>query len=465
LQISFWGAAKTVTGSMHLLDVNGSRILLDCGLYQGRREESLDRNRSLPFDASQITSVVLSHAHIDHSGNIPNLVKSGYGGSIYATAATRDLARAMLLDSGQIQESDVFYVNKRRRKQGLPPAEAIYTKADAQASLKQLVSVAYHEPFVVAPGVSVTFFDAGHILGSAVTVLDVNEGSSHRRLCFTGDLGRKRLRIIRDPEVPPDVDCLICESTYGDRQHTTTTDARSRLCDIISQTIQRRGKVIIPAFAVGRTQEVVYELHELIQGGSLPHLPVYVDSPLAINVTKVFRNHRECYDAELRALLEKDQDPFGFYRLQYTRTVEESKKLNELREPAIIISASGMCEAGRVLHHLKNNVGDERNTILFVGFQAPETLGRKLVDGWKTVPIFGEKYTVRARVEFLDGFSAHADRDELRTYIRALTDQGHVRHAVAVHGDEPACEAVAQTMRDLGIANVLVPERGQQMIL
>ena len=450
---------------MHLLEVNGSRILLDCGLYQGRRQESLERNRTFPFDASKIDAVVLSHAHIDHSGNIPNLVKSGFRGPIYATAATRDLARAMLLDSGQIQESDVFYLNKRLRRKGLPPAEALYTKQDAQASLKYIASLGYHEPFDVAPGVTATFYDAGHILGSAITVLDIQEDAFRYRLCFTGDLGRNRLAIIRDPEIVPDVTHLIMESTYGDRRHTSTADSQSQLCEIVRQTIRKRGRVIIPAFAVGRTQEVVYELHHLIESGSLPQIPVFVDSPLAINVTKIFRIHPECYDSELRALLRKDQDPFGFYRLQYTRTVEESKALNDLQEPAIIISASGMCEAGRILHHLKNNLGDQRNTVLFVGFQAPETLGRKLVDGWKTVPIFGEQHSVRARVEFIDGYSAHADKDELGRYVEQIDAQGHLQQAFAVHGDEPACEALAKDMRDLRVPNVVVPERGQEIAI
>lgn len=465
MKITFLGATQTVTGSMHLLEVNGAQILLDCGLFQGRRQESWERNRSLPFDARQLQAMILSHAHIDHSGNIPNLVSSGYRGKIYATAATRDLCSAMLLDSAHLQESDVTYVNKKRRKQGLPAVEPIYTTADARASLRHLVSVDYRAPFEVAPGVQATFYDAGHILGAAITVLDVEENGRRYRLCFTGDLGRVGLPILRDPEVVPRVDYLITESTYGDRLHGSPEEARATLCEVIRKTQARGGKVIIPAFAVGRTQDIIYDLHKLILNGDLPALPVFVDSPLAVNVTKMFRLHRECYDAEMVQYLQQREDPFGFYRLQYTRSVEESKALNHFPDPCVIISASGMCEGGRILHHLKNNISEPRNTILFVGFQAENTLGRKLVEGWKTVPIFGEPYEVRAEVQMIDGYSAHADREELLAYIAGVKANGTLQRVLCVHGDAPSCQALAQGIRDLGVVDVLVPERMQEVEL
>ena len=463
MKITFMGAAQTVTGSMHMLEVNGARILLDCGLFQGRRRESFERNRNLPFDARDLDAVVLSHAHIDHSGNIPSLVSSGYKGNIYATSATRDLCGAMLLDSAHIQESDAAYVNKKHKRKGLPPVEPLYTTADARASLEGFVSIDYHRPFVVAPGVVATFFDAGHILGSAITVLDVQENGRHYRLCFTGDLGRKDLPIIRDPEVVTGIDYLITESTYGNRQHQSPVQAQDMLCDIVQRTYDRGGKVIIPAFAVGRTQEIVYDLHKRIGSGCMPELPVFVDSPLAINVTEIFRLHPECYDAEILQFLQQREDPFGFYRLHYTRTVEESKAINHISEPCIVISASGMCEAGRILHHLKNNIGDPRNTVLFVGFQVQNTLGRKILDGWEEVPIFGEQWPVRAEVTSIQGYSAHAGRDELLGYIQKVMEFGALKRVFSVHGELEACQGLAKGLQGLGMHDVLIPERLQQV--
>jgi len=463
LKITFMGAAQTVTGSMHMLQVNGSKILLDCGLFQGRRKESFKRNRNLPFNARELDTMILSHAHIDHSGNIPNLVRSGYQGNIYTTSATRDLCSAMLLDSAHIQESDVAYVNKKRSRQGLPPVEPIYTIPEARASLQSFVSIDYRRPFTVAPGVQATLYDAGHILGSAITVLDIEENGRSYRLCFTGDLGRTDLPILRDPEIVNDIDYLIIESTYGSRLHESPAEAAATLRDVVRSTYERGGKVIIPAFAVGRTQAIIYDLHKFIINGQLPSLPIYVDSPLAINITEILRLHHECYDQEIINLLQQSKDPFGFYRLHYTRAVEESKALNKLQEPCIIISASGMCEAGRILHHLKNNIGDPRNTVLFVGFQAEHTLGRKILDGWKEVPIFGEKWKVRAQIESIDGYSAHADRDELLDYVRKVLDSGRLKRVFAVHGEPQACQALAAGIRDLGVKDVLVPERMQEV--
>ncbi len=463
MKITFLGAARTVTGSMHLLEVNGSRILLDCGLFQGRRRESFERNRNLPLEASHLDALILSHAHIDHSGNIPNLVRCGYEGDIFATPATRDLCGAMLLDSAHIQESDVAYINKKRARRGLSPVEPIYTMADARASLQGFVSIDYHRPFAVAPGVVVTFYDAGHILGSALTVLDVEEDGREYRLCFTGDLGRKDLPIIRDPEIVEGVDYLITESTYGDRAHESPPYAQAILCEIIHGAYDRGGKVIIPSFAVGRTQEIVFDLHKLVVSECLPPVPVFVDSPLAVNVTEIFRLHPECYDAEVLTFLQQREDPFGFYRLHYTRSVDESKALNTFEGPCVIISASGMCEGGRILHHLKHHIGDERNTVLFVGFQVENTLGRKILDGWKKVPILGDEWPVRAQIRSIQGYSAHADRQELLEYVQTVMDYDRLKRVFCVHGDWEACQALADGIRDLGLRDVLIPERMQEV--
>ncbi|MEN6478722.1 MAG: MBL fold metallo-hydrolase [Anaerolineales bacterium] len=458
--IHFWGAARTVTGSMHLLEVNGTRILLECGLFQGHRQEAFERNRNLPFDARQVDAMVLSHAHIDHSGNIPNLVRSGYDGPIYATHATRDLCSSMLRDSANIMESDAAYLNRKRGLRGAEAVEPIYTEEDATRSLRDFVGVGYERPLPIATGVKLTFFDAGHILGSAFTALDVQEGGRNYRLMFTGDVGRIGLPILRDPQVVPDVDYLITESTYGGRTHESPEQAQEKARRIIIDTVERGGKVIIPAFAVGRTQELVYALHRLTLAGAIPEVPIYVDSPLAIDVTETFRLHPEYYDQEAMAFRREVRDPFGFERLHYTRWVEESKALNDLKGPAIIVSASGMCEAGRILHHLKNNIESPRNTILFVGFQAENTLGRRILDGAETVSILGGTYKVRARVESINGYSAHADEPELLGYVGKLTPR-RIRHAFVVHGDLPAAQSIARGIEELGVQATDIPDRGQ----
>jgi metallo-beta-lactamase family protein len=451
---------------MHLLTVNGSRILLECGLFQGRRQESFERNRSLPFDPRSIDTLILSHAHIDHSGNIPSLVKAGFQGNIYATPASRDLCSAMLRDSGHIQEEDAAYVNKKRARKGLPPIEPIYTEEDAAKSLQHFISVGYERPLPVAPGVTLTFRDAGHILGSAIVVLDVEESGAKTRLTFTGDLGRVGMPILKDPKVVEDVDYLIIESTYGNRLHDPVATLERQLRHVILDAYQQGGKVIVPAFAVGRTQELVYALHRLTQARKLPELPIYVDSPLAVNVTEIFRLHRECYDQEVKEFLEQNdrRDPFGFHRLTYIRSVEGSKELNFLREPAVIISASGMAEAGRILHHLKNNIGDPRNTVLIVGWQAPHTLGRRLVERQPVVKIFGEKHHLRARVETINAFSAHADRDELLGYVQELGPD-RLKVAFVVHGEEEASLSLAERLLSIGVRRAVVPEVGQEFDL
>ena len=460
MKIEFLGADRSVTGSMHLLHVNGNRILLECGLFQGRRQEAFERNRHLPFDAHQIDVMVLSHAHIDHSGNIPNLVRSGFEGSIYATSATRDLCSIMLRDTAHILESDVAYLNKKRARQGEPPLEPTYTQNDALRCLGQFTSVDYHRPTPLAPGVKLTFYDAGHILGSALCALDITESERSYRLLFTGDLGRSGLLILRDPEVAQNVEYLITESTYGDRLHGTPEQAEDELERVVNETYARRGKVIIPAFSVGRTQEIVYSLHRLHNQGEIPYLPIFVDSPLSTNATEIFRLHPECYDQDTQDFMLQHRDPFGFAGLRYLRQVEDSKALNDRDDPMVIISASGMCEAGRILHHLSNNIQNSRNTILFVGFQAEHTLGRRILEGQEEVSIFGERYHVRAKVEHIDGYSAHADRNELLGYAQTLGPT-HLRQVFAVHGEEPAVRALAEGIKGLGVSNVEIPEKGQ----
>jgi metallo-beta-lactamase family protein len=466
MKIKFLGAVRTVTGSMHLVTVNGSRILLDCGLYQGRRQESFERNRNLPFDATRVDALVLSHAHIDHSGNIPSLVKNGFRGNIFATPATRDLCSAMLRDSGHIHEQDALYVNKKRARQGLPPVEPLYTVEDATDSLQYFVSLGYNRTLPIAPGVNLTFRDAGHILGSAVTVLDIEEGADKARLVFSGDLGRPGMPILRDPQPVEGADHLIIESTYGERLHAPIESTEEDLREVVVNTYRRGGKVIVPAFSVGRTQELVYALHRLIRARDLPDLPIFVDSPLSVNVTEIFRLHPECYDQELKDFLASGnhRDPFGFHRLTYIRSVEGSKELNFLREPAIIISASGMAEAGRILHHLKNNIEDARNTVLIVGWQAPHTLGRRLVERQPVVKIFGEEYELKAQVQTINGFSAHADRDDLLAYVSQMGPRT-LQSLFVVHGEESASLAAAEAFADLGVRHVVVPEPGDEVTL
>jgi metallo-beta-lactamase family protein len=463
MKIAFYGAAQTVTGSQHLLTVNGQRILLDCGLYEGKREEARRRNRELPFEAASVDVMVLSHAHIDHSGNIPNLVKQGFKGKIVCTSATADLCRAMLLDSGHIQEEDVEYVNRQRRKNGEPPVEPIYTREDAAESLHYFEGIEYEQPYQLFPGVTLTFYDAGHMLGSAIVALDFLPGN--KRLIYTGDLGRPQVPILRDPTILKAADVLIIESTYGNRIHAPIEKSEEGLKQTIQRTWSRGGKVIIPAFAVERTQFLVFLLHKLYHQGDLPDLPIYVDSPLAVDVTDVFRRHPECFDDETREYLEKvdpDGDIFGFGRLQYIRDVEESKRLHTRKGPCVIISASGMAEAGRIQHHLKNNIEDARNTILIVGWQAPNTLGRRLVERVPVVRIFGREYRRKAEVVTLTGFSGHADQPDLLDWVRGF--QKRPEKIFVVHGEPEGAEGLAAKLRkDLGYRNVIIPTLGKIM--
>ena len=467
MNVQFWGAAREVPGSMHLLNVGGRKILLDCGLYQGRRKHAFERNRDFPFDPSSIDAVVLSHAHIDHCGNLPTLVKSGFGGKIYATPATRDLCRHMLVDSAHIQKSDVRYVNRRRKRQGKRPFEPLYQIGDARKALSRFRPVHYGRAFEPAPGVRATFIDAGHILGSASVMLDLTEGSRTRRLLFSGDIGRKGLPILRDPQIADGADYVIMESTYGDREHEPPSRAREYLRECAESTYASGGKLLVPSFALGRTQEVVYRLNQLWEGGELPAMDVFVDSPLAINVTEVYSDHPECYDREMLNAMatDSDGDPLGFRRLRYVRSADESKTLNTRKGPAIIVAASGMCEGGRILHHLRNHVGKTNTTILFVGYQAQHTLGRRFLEGKREVRILGAPFEVRARVERADAYSAHADRTGLLHWAEAVRARGQVQRYFLVHGEADSAEALAHDLRSSGTAAVDVPERGTEFEL
>jgi metallo-beta-lactamase family protein len=460
MQITFHGAAQTVTGSQHLLEANGHKILLDCGLYQGRRAEARERNKAFAFDVSQLDAVVLSHAHIDHSGNLPMLAKLGYRGHIHATPATADLCGYMLRDSARIQESDVAFYNKQAGRRGEPAdAEALYTDEDALEAINLFQPQRLTAPFEVVPGVMVTLYEAGHILGSATVVLDIDEHGRRKRLAFSGDIGRIGLPILRDPtllhEIGIDVDVVIMESTYGNKNHRPPEEAAVEFRQVVSETVARGGKVIVPAFAVGRTQELVYELHKMMREGVIPPIPVFIDSPLAINVSDAFKRHAYLFDEDTQTLIRQDGDVFGFKSLRYTRSAEESKQINDVSGACVILSASGMAEAGRILHHLKHNIGDANNTILIVSWQAPNTLGRRLAEREPEVKIFGEWYPVRAQVATINGLSGHAGRDLLVKWATGLKPRA--QHVFLVHG-EPESSAALKAELDLqGMPGVHAP--------
>ncbi len=465
MTLTFWGAAQTVTGSLHLVELtDGTRLVLDCGLFQGPRDLGETLNREWPCDPASVHAVVLSHAHIDHSGRLPQFVKDGFTGTIWATHATRDLCALMLRDSGHIQVSDAERTNRRHKKQGKPPVEALYDEQDAEQAMKQMVGVPYSYPFEPAPGVRVVFRDAGHILGSATVTLDVTENGTTKTLAFTGDLGNPNRPILRDPEPLPPVDWLISESTYGGVIHEPATDARERLLKTVQRTVERGGRVVVPAFAVGRTQELVYALDRLEFDGRLPPIPVFVDSPLAVNATSVFQSHPECYDDDVLHVMLTDPNPFGFARLEYVREAERSKELNDLKTPFVVISASGMAEAGRILHHLRNTISDPKNTILIVGYMAENTLGRRIAEKRPEVRIFGQEYPLRAEVEIMSAFSAHADEPGLVSFIGAL-DRDRLQRVFLVHGEPDRQEALTEALGGAGITTVTSPVRGQSFEL
>jgi metallo-beta-lactamase family protein len=460
MRVHFFGATRTTTGSMYLFEINGKRLLLECGLFQGRRDESIERNRNFPFDPKQIDAVVLSHAHIDHCGNLPNLCCQGYEGNIYCTFATRDLASIMLEDSAEIQRDDAAFVSKKRAKRGLPPVEPLYSATDAEKAVRQFVAINYGRPFPVVDGVTVTFPDAGHILGSAQVVLDVRESGRFFRYLFSGDVGRGGDDILRDPVRVDNVDYLQVESTYGGREHSAKANANTEVGQLVRETLDRKGKVIIPSFSVGRTQQIVYTLHQLTLAGQLPKVPIFVDSPLSVNATEIYRLHPECFNETIYKFLREKENPFGMENLTYIREAANSRKLNDLKDPAIIISASGMAEAGRIRHHLKNNIGDPRNLILFVGYCAEHTLGAQIMSGRNPVNIFGEPQMVKAQIASLDSFSGHADKNELRRYVETIT--GDLKKICVIHGEESQALAFSETLRGMKPkAQVIVPEYQQ----
>ena len=457
MQITFHGAAQTVTGSMHLLEVNGARLLLDCGLYQGRRKESYERNLNFPFDPKSIDAVVLSHAHIDHSGNLPNLVKQGFRGPIYATPASVYLAGIMLADSGHIQEADVVFANKYARGRGEAPVAPLYTQRDALKVREQLRDIPYEQDFSPVNGVSVRLVDAGHILGSASVDLQVEEKGRKTHVWFSGDIGRRKLPILRDPVLPTSADIMMMESTYGDKPHRDPELAFVELRKVVKETIERGGKLVIPSFAVGRTQELVYGLNRMMSANETPRVPVYVDSPLAVEASQAFLKFPDCYDEETRDFIRENRHPaLNFDQLTYIRSVDESKALADRKDPIIIIAASGMAENGRILHHLRNNIEDPRSTILIVSWQAPYTLGRRLADREERVKIFGEVYYRRAQVATIGGLSAHAGQDLLVEYALRVKDSA--QRVFLVHGEQAPAQALTQRLAERGMNQVHYPD-------
>lgn len=463
MNLRFLGAAGEVTGSMHLLGTDRGSILFDCGLHQGRREESRQRNRDLPAEAIAADALVLTHAHVDHSGNIPHLVKRGFKGAIYATPATRDLCAHMLRDSARIQEGDASYLNRKFGDQpGWKPIQPLYTEEDAIRALERFVSVPYGLPFEPLPGVKARFLDAGHILGSAGVAVDLPTREGTRRFVASGDIGRRGLPILRDPVVPDGATWAIMESTYGGKSHGDVHSMHDALERVIKDGVGRGGKILIPAFSVGRTQEIVFALHQLHDQHRLPAIPIFIDSPLSCSVTEVFKLHPECYDQETRDFVEQSGNPFDFSALRYVESREESMRLNKLAGPAIIIASSGMCEAGRITHHLKNNVEDPACTILIVGFQAQHTLGRRLVERRTRVRVLGVERELHAQVAVMNAFSAHADKDELFAYAQGLG--GAVRRVFLVHGEPEQSAVFARRLAEAG-KQVHVAEPGEAVEL
>jgi metallo-beta-lactamase family protein len=465
MEIQFIGAARTVTGSMHLVRTGTTSFLVDCGLYQGKRKEAFEINRTYDlFDPLEVDFIILTHAHIDHSGNLPTLVKNGFKGKIYSTFATRDLVTIMLRDSAHIQEKDIEYVNKKRKKKGQNPFEALYSRQDASDALKLFVGINYHHEINLTPDIKLTFVDAGHILGSAVSYLSIMENGKEIKLGFSGDLGRPNLPILKDPEKIRDVDYFICESTYGGRTHDNPLDSEQQLARVVNRAHKRNAKVIIPAFSVGRTQELVYALHRIFSRGDAPRIPVYVDSPLSVNATEVFRLHPECFDTETEEFLIRDKDPFGFNQLNYITEVSESRELNDKDGPMMIISSSGMCEAGRIQHHLKNNIANPNNIILMVGYSAQHTLGRRIIEKEEIVKIFGQEHELKAEVIVLNSFSAHADADELMDYVNQF-DKKMLKHIFLVHGELDQQEIFQKRILENEFEKVTIPEKGEVFIL
>ncbi len=464
MKIQFFGAAQTVTGSQHLLTINDKKILFDCGLFQGRRKDTYEKNKNFKFDPKEIDAMILSHAHIDHSGNTPHLVKDGFNGPIYTTSATIDLCKIMLEDSAYLQQRDIEWLKKKKKKH--IPEEPLYSIEDVEDTIKKFIPVEYNSATEIFPGIIAYFQDAGHILGSAGILLEIEEEKGKKiRFGFSGDIGRPEMPIIRNPDFFRDLDILIMESTYGNRLHTQTDEVEEEVAKVVKEVFDRRGKIIIPSFAVGRTQLLVYVLHKLFDQNRIPEIPIYVDSPLAVKATKVFEEHPECFDRETnRIFLESGDDPFGFGRLKYITTVDQSKELNEIQDPMIIISASGMAEGGRVLHHLANNIGNPKNLVLFVGYSAEHTLARRIMDGIEKVNILGEKHSVKCEIKTMDYFSAHADQNELIDYLR-LNPANRLKNIFLVHGEEEQALPLREKILQKGYKNVDFPLSGEKFVL
>ena len=465
MELELIGAACAVTGSKHLLRTSQAQVLLDCGLFQGRRQEAFEKNRKLPVNVDQLDAVVLSHAHIDHSGSLPALYKMGYRGPIFATPATHDLCSPMLLDTANIMQFDAMHIDKLIRKgvKGLKPVRPIYDREDVMGTLGLMIGLPYHQKQRIAPGVELTFLDAGHILGSAICVLDIEDKGHQKRLAFTGDLGRKHLPIVRDPEIPEGVSCLLTESTYGDRLHDPIELTGNALADLINKTYQRGGKIVIPTFALERAQEIIYELKRLRTQNKIPKMPVYVDSPLTVKLTEVFELHPECYDKETFELLHSQDSPFEFESLTYVASVEESKAIDAESRSSIILSASGMCEGGRVLHHLQAIIENPKNLILMVGYQAKHTLGRRILEKQARVKIFGQMHRLQAEVQVLNGFSAHADQKSLIAFAEAVRSKGSLEKIILVHGEEKAQKALFKALKKQKFKSIDIPESGDRI--
>ncbi|MFO7370476.1 MAG: MBL fold metallo-hydrolase [Bacteroidales bacterium] len=466
MKIQILGAAREVTGSKHLITLdNGKKILLDCGMYQGKGMETDSMNRNLGFVPAEIDFMILSHAHIDHSGLIPYIVKLGFRGKIISTHATRDLCSIMLADCGKIQEHDTQWFNKKRARKGLPPVDPIYDSADAQTAMQYFVGIAYNTEYRVTKGVKVTFTDTGHLLGSSAVNLRIRENEKITHITYTGDIGRPQNRILRSPQPFPQADIILCESTYGDRLHESAVIAEDKLLKVIQRTcVEKRGKLIIPSFSVGRTQEVILSLNNFYNSGKLPRIEVYVDSPLSVNATNIFRLHKDSFNSTVQKIMETDPDPFGFNNLHFIKEVEDSKKLNDSQEPCIIVSSSGMMEAGRVKHHLANNLSDSKNTVLAVGYCAPTTLGARLLNGAKEVSIFGTVHKVNADIEKLDSYSGHADYNEMIQYLECQ-DKEKVSRVLLVHGDLDAQEFFRGKLTEQGYQQVTIPELGEEVVV
>lgn len=461
MHIEFYGGSDTVTGSQHILEANGHRILRDCGMYQGRRKDANRINRTIPFDVQDLHAVLLSHAHIDHSGNLPSLVKQGYQGPIFATTATCDLCQVMLRDAAKIQEQDALFLNKKNSRKGYAPIEPLYTMEDAEAALLLFQGHKYHDTLDLAPGIKMTSVEAGHILGSELSCFEMEEDGKTRRVGYAVDLGRHDLPLIRDPELLEDVDVLVMESTYGDRFHEDAALADQQLAEIILDTYQRGGKTLIPSFALERAQEILFHLSSLIGSGDLPEIPVFVDSPMATEVTRVFAKRHEYMDDAFMDLKEKMGHVLGASWIRFVSSVEDSKKLTRMESPCIVISASGMCEHGRILHHLKHGIQDPRNSIVIVGYQAQHTLGRRLVERQDEVRIFGETFERKANVQVLNAFSAHADRNDLINYAKLVRPN----KVFLVHGEQKPREALAEALGKEGISDVVLPSSGDRFEL